>query len=261
MADRPSHSERAYAKLLEAIATCKLRPGSLLNERDTAAGLGMSRTPFRQALHRLALEGLVVTIPKRGVYVTALDRKVIADNVAVREALEVEIVRRIIDGGLPVDLPRLRDLLATMRAAAAKGDARAFLAADERFHLAIVGASQNQPALQAVKRTWIYLNRARYLAPPGHRARREALAEHREIAAALGARERARAERAVRRHLKKSLRRLDEIAVQMPSAFTAGASPAGNTADPPGRKTLQARRAAVRSGIPERPTTRRGAGA
>lgn len=214
-----SQSERAYEILLNKIATCELPPGTLLNEREAAAELSMSRTPFRQALHRLALEGLVVTIPKRGVYVTLLDFKNLEDNVAVRQALEVEIIQQIIRNRLPVDHTEIRRQISEMREAAERDDAMSFLAADEHFHVEIMAAAGNLAALEAVKRTWIHLNRARYLLPPNAKARREALSEHREIVVALKAQDAKAAALAVRKHMAESLRRLEKMKAGIPSAF------------------------------------------
>lgn len=214
-------ADRAYVELVRAIATCELPPGAAFNERDQAAALGMSRTPLRQALHRLALEGLVQTIPQRGVVVSLLDPKVIVDNTVVREVLEVEILRRVIDGGAPVDFAGLEALLSRMEDALGIGDSVGFLKADEEFHSAMAAAGDNQPALEAIQRSWIHVNRVRYLHHQDARGHAAALREHRAMVSGLRRGDVKRTEAAVRSHMARSRARLAELSKLLPAAFVS----------------------------------------
>lgn len=213
------YAERAYDHLVRAIATCALPPGSLFNERDEAAKLDMSRTPFRQALHRLALEGLVVTVPKRGVRVSLLDPKEIHDNTVVREALEVELIRRAITDDLSIDFAELATLLKQMASHIDADDAEGFLRADEEFHLVIAEASGNVPAVEAIRRTWIHINRIRYIEHPAKSAMRAALREHRAMVKSLRQGDVEAGEAAVRAHMQRSRARLAELQRQVNSMF------------------------------------------
>jgi DNA-binding GntR family transcriptional regulator len=204
---RPDLADAAYARLAEAIATCEIPAGSPLNEREMAARLGMSRTPLRAALHRLSLEGLVTTVPKKGTHVTTLDARDVEDSTAVREALEVEMARRVIDAGIQPDAAALQELLAAQRHAVEHLDSPAFLRADEQFHLLLLAASGNHSAIDAAQRAWLHVNRARYTVPMTVADMRNALRGHREIAAAVAERSAPRAERAIRAHLEEPLRR------------------------------------------------------
>lgn len=215
-------ADRAYHELVRAIATCELAPGAAFNERDQAAALGMSRTPLRQALHRLALEGLVETVPQRGVFVTLIDPKLIHDNTVVREVLEVEMLRRTITENREVDFERLEALIRAQEAALEKADAVGFLAADEEFHLVLAAAADNEPAWAAIHRSWIHVNRVRHLQHQGQRGLRSALNEHRSMLTAVKRRDTARVEAAVRAHMSRSRARLDELAKLVPEAFVSG---------------------------------------
>ena len=215
-----SASDRAYEVLVRAIATCELRAGDPVVEREEAARLGMSRTPFRDALNRLAMDGLVSRLPKRGTFVSLLDPRDIADNMAVREAIEVEMARHVIgaDGLHGVDVDAL---LGRQRQAIAAGDHREFLAADEQFHMTLVAAAHNARAVEAARRSWLHVNRARYLVPMTSTAMRRAMRDHVEIAQAMrdGAVERTQA--AIRNHLEEPLHRLlREHAQRFPASFS-----------------------------------------
>ncbi|WP_323769765.1 GntR family transcriptional regulator [Antarctobacter sp.] len=84
----PSLTDKAYAMLREEIITCALRPGTDIGEQELAARLSMSKTPVREALARLTLEGLLEAFPRRGYRVTPVTVKDITDIFTVRKALE-----------------------------------------------------------------------------------------------------------------------------------------------------------------------------
>ncbi len=70
-----SLTDRAYGELEERIVTLQLEPGAVLSETTLAQQLGFGRTPVREALQRLAREGLVVIFPRRGILVSEIDVK------------------------------------------------------------------------------------------------------------------------------------------------------------------------------------------
>ncbi len=197
---KPDLADAAYTRLAHAIATGEIAAGAALNERDVSLRLGMSRTPLRAALHRLALEGLVVAVPKKGTYAAPLDARDIEDNMAVREALEIEMAQQVIDAGAEVDPAPLHELLEAQQHAIDHLDSPAFLRADEQFHLHILAASGNRRALEVAQHAWLHINRARYLVPMTVATMREALQSHRAIAAALLDRDSTRLQRAIRDH-------------------------------------------------------------
>jgi DNA-binding GntR family transcriptional regulator len=220
-ANPPDLADVAYQRLAQAIATCEIPAGAPLNERDVAARLGMSRTPLRAALHRLSLEGLVATVPQKGTHVAPLDAQDIADNMALRRALEVEMAHRVVEAGVDLDATVLDELLATQRHAIEHLDSPAFLRADEQFHLYVLAAAGNRRALEAAQRSWLHVNRARYTVPMTVTHMRAALRGHREIAAGLLQRSAPRVERAIRDHLEQPLRRqLRYLADHHPEAFS-----------------------------------------
>ncbi|MHB8508159.1 MAG: GntR family transcriptional regulator [Candidatus Dormibacteria bacterium] len=220
-----SISDHAYATLSRAIETCEIPPGAPFNERDTAARLGMSRTPFRQALHRLVLEGLVVVVPKRGTFVAPLDPSDIADNMAVREAVEVGMVQRLLADGHDLDWASIDEYLGLQKGAVDAGDTLGFLRADEDFHQYILASAGNRRALEAAQRAWLHVNRARYLQPFTRAHMRRSIAEHKEIVVALRAGDAEGARWAIRRHLGDPLdRTLEDLRNRFPDAFSLGAA-------------------------------------
>src|SRR5918992_3698326 len=95
-------AERAYAALRERIVTLRLPPGTVLREDELMAELDIGRTPLREAVKRLALEGFVAVQPRRGTYVTEVDAAGIVHITEVRAELEgyaAELAARRMDAG------------------------------------------------------------------------------------------------------------------------------------------------------------------
>lgn len=108
-------TETAYQEIEERIVTLKLLPGEVLSEARLVSTLGIGRTPIREALQRLAREGLVVIMPRRGVVVSEIN---------VKKQLELLLVRR--------ELERLMARLAARRATNEERESFAQIAADMR---------------------------------------------------------------------------------------------------------------------------------
>ncbi|MBB4934230.1 DNA-binding GntR family transcriptional regulator [Lipingzhangella halophila] len=142
----PSATDRAYRFTKDAILTRHYAGGDLLSEGEIATGVGVSRTPVREALLRLETEGLVRLYPKRGVLIVPVSQAEIDDVIETRRLVEGFAAERAAGEG---DEARgalvsvLTGHLSDMRAATEAGK-RAFVLADREFHRAIVRAAGNQ---------------------------------------------------------------------------------------------------------------------
>jgi DNA-binding GntR family transcriptional regulator len=133
-----------YAALREDILTNRLPPGTPLQEESLANALGVSRGPIREATRRLAAEGLVSVIPRRGAVVSSLTRAEFLNAYQVREALEVLAVRLATPRLSLDELDELEGLHEAMVRAAAAGDSGAFFESNAAFHRFFVDHSGNQ---------------------------------------------------------------------------------------------------------------------
>jgi DNA-binding GntR family transcriptional regulator len=143
--DSPA-AERVYAETKESILSGDIPGGTLLSEAEVARALAVSRTPAREAFVRLAAEGLLSLLPRRGALVTPLGPTEAADVLEVRHALESGAVRRL----ARLTPERRDDRLASASAAVSeqitalqRGDIAGFVTADERFHAQLVAAAAN----------------------------------------------------------------------------------------------------------------------
>jgi DNA-binding GntR family transcriptional regulator len=111
-----------YQDLREQIVSVALDPGSRLSENELAAGYGVSRTPVREALIRLADDGLVEVFPQLGTYVSRISVREVREAQFIREALETAALPLVAERAGPADYTRLEAVLAEQRAARADGD-------------------------------------------------------------------------------------------------------------------------------------------
>lgn len=125
------------------------QPGEQLKDGELAEWLGVSRTPIREALLRLAASGLVVAIPGRSTTVTEIDAKTASDARDVIGAMHAMVVRQVAGTLAPADLERMRAANRRFAAAVAAGDVTRALEADEELHHVPVAAAGNR-AVEAV---------------------------------------------------------------------------------------------------------------
>jgi DNA-binding GntR family transcriptional regulator len=194
---KPNHRD-AYDLILEAIDTGLYRPGDRLVESDLADRFGMSRTPIREALQRLETQSLL-TRDGRSLIVASLDHNQLAELYVVRAELEGLAARLAAQHATAEEVRVLRDMLASDRALIS--DPSALSRANRRFHKQIHLASHNRYLVQQldlVHRSMALLA-STSLAVEGRGE--TALGEHADIVAAIGARDGARAEAALKTHI------------------------------------------------------------
>jgi len=173
--------ELVFRKLREAILAGRFEPGQRLRERELVNRLGVSRTPIREALRKLELEGLVTTIPYKGPVITAPTLESARQLYETRAALEGQATAlftlRANDGGME----RLRASIKDAGRALARRNPAGVLAANNAFHDEIASGCGNAllQSLIANLRDRIVLLRVESLSFPGRRSR--SIAEHRTI--------------------------------------------------------------------------------
>jgi DNA-binding GntR family transcriptional regulator len=194
--------ERVYRTLRAEILANTLLPGTELLEVGLAERLGVSRGPVREALGRLASEGLVVIQSRRGAFVAGLSKQAFLEAYQVREALECLAVRLATPKLTPRDLRSLERLIADMQRAVARNDVARFFDKNAAFHRLFVDVSDNH-RLQDMHRQLIG-EMGRYaglsLALRGNMAR--SIEEHQGILEAARAGDTQRAEELVGEHIR-----------------------------------------------------------
>lgn len=136
-------NDLVYRRLRDAIASGALEPGQRLFETRLARRLGVSRAPIREAIRVLEREGLLESVPRRGVTVVVLRQKDVREVYGLREALECAAVREAARRATPELLERLRVLIERMREATESKNLERLSAEDVAFHSAISEFADN----------------------------------------------------------------------------------------------------------------------
>ncbi len=198
--------EEVYTRLRRAILDSAYPAGTKLVEADLAAALSISRTPIREALHKLELEGLVERVPgAAGLRVVGLSREGVEEIYGIRAALEGYAAGLAAARMTSEAVARLSALLDASAEAVAAGDAEALLKVNTEFHEAIYQVA-GSPRLEGLVRS-LHEQVMRYRAATLeiHGQGQVGLDEHRAILEALAAGDAARAERLVVAHVRRKM--------------------------------------------------------
>lgn len=190
-----------FNTLRQAILRGELKPGERLMEIQLANKLGVSRTPIREAIRKLELEGLVLMIPRRGAEVAEITEKSLRDVLEVRRALEELAVELACERITAEQLSQLKAAAKEFEEILKGDDVTAYAEADVHFHDIIYLATDNQRLIQLLYnlREQMYRYRVEYL------KRKEVhlilLQEHEHIINMLEAKDTVRAVEAVCKHI------------------------------------------------------------
>lgn len=181
--------ELVFESIREAIIEGQLPPGERLMEIQLAEEMGVSRTPVREAIRKLELEGLVVMIPRKGAYVSGLSMKDISDVFEIRSALEGLAAELASERITDEELENMERHLVRIAEGIEKGDITSVVEIDTDFHSMLYAASRNQRLGQIINNLREQIQRFRQtsLSYPGRM--RVALEEHRRIIEAISARD------------------------------------------------------------------------
>lgn len=137
-------AQQVYDHLRRSILANAYPPDAPLPEEALAAKLHVSRVPVREALRRLAADGLVTLTPRQGAVVSSLSPKRFLDAYRLREALETLAIRLAVPNLTPADLETLDRLDGEMRRHAIAGDPAAFFTANAEFHTVFIDRADNE---------------------------------------------------------------------------------------------------------------------
>jgi DNA-binding GntR family transcriptional regulator len=181
----PLLSDRAYERIRHDIIGCMLPPGMEISEAQLCAHYKLGKAPVRMALNRLAHDGLVRAIPRRGYRVTEVTLKDIHDVFELRLMLEPGAARMAAG---KVNAQRLRALDEACRAGYQPGDAKSiarFLESNKAFHVEIARAAGNERLADAVEQLLDEMTRLLHLGLGLRNRSQELSHEHRALVKAL----------------------------------------------------------------------------
>lgn len=147
-----SLGEHAYQLLVKMITRLELEPGTALAERNLIEQLNIGRTPIREALQRLSVEGLVCHLPHRGMYVCEISEAKVRHIFEFRSMIDAPMARLAAVRAGEMQIHELELIDNELVASIKQGDFETFVSNDRRFHESLAAASQNIHIREVVPR-------------------------------------------------------------------------------------------------------------
>lgn len=194
--------EVIFNTLREAIIVGELKPGERLMEVQLADKMGVSRTPVREAIRKLELEGLVEMLPRKGAHVADLSVKDIMDVLEVRATLDGLATRLSASRITDEEIKELRHLLAQFINYVEKDNLQGSIKKDVEFHDIIYRSSRNEKLIQISNNLREQVQRFRVIYIKDYSSSRELIREHTEILEAIASRDPVAAMDCAQRHIK-----------------------------------------------------------
>ncbi len=197
-------ADQVYESLRRQIILLEIGPGAALVEKDICARMNISRTPVREAVQKLAEEGLVRVIPHSGTYVSGISFRVAEEGFVIRRALEIESVRRAAQNYTDADGAGLQAIIDRMNVLIETGQLHLYIDEDDALHAEIARLSGMSRIWKFITMAKVHLDRMRQLSAPvpGHLAM--VTQQHAAIVDAIRAGKPDQAELAMRIHLEAS---------------------------------------------------------
>ncbi|AMA72403.1 MULTISPECIES: GntR family transcriptional regulator [Aneurinibacillus] len=144
-----SLKQQAYEGIKNAIINHIILPGEVLYERSLSENLGISRTPIREAIPLLELEGWVTSIPRKGTFVSTITERDVEEVIQIRRAIEVLVIELLIPIISPNHIQKLEQLYS--KQVEEKQDNKSFISTDKDFHIYLAELSGNRRLVQLMQ--------------------------------------------------------------------------------------------------------------
>jgi DNA-binding GntR family transcriptional regulator len=199
---------RVFTQIRNDILNGVYEPGESLIETKLSEELGVSRTPIREALRQLELEGLVQSVPNKGVTVKGVSEQDIQDIYTIRMLIEGLAARWAAEKITPDEMEELKEAIDLEEFYTKKNDYGQLLKFDTRFHDIIFRASKSKPLMHTLSTFHHYVQKARKVSMSSPKRAAEVLQEHKAILQAIIERDADKAEQLTTQHVRNASRNL-----------------------------------------------------
>ena len=190
-----------FKTLRQGILTGELKPGERLMEIHLAKRLGVSRTPIREAIRMLELEGLVIMVPRKGAQVAQITQKSLKDVLEVRRTLDGLAAELACERMTEADLEKLKQACQEFEQATKSNDFTQIARTDVKFHDCIVQATGNTRLVQIVNNLSEQMYRYRFEYIKDVNSHSHLIEEHRILFDAIVAKDKEKAVEAAKLHI------------------------------------------------------------
>lgn len=207
--DNHSLGQRVFHRIREDILSGKYKKNEELKEKTIGEELGVSRTPVREALRQLELEGLVTIIPNKGASVVGFSVEDIQDIYEIRSVLEGLCARRAATRITQEQIEELEEILYLTDFHSQKGHTEQMVELDSRFHELLYEACASKVMEHALRDYHHYLERVRKVTLTSEKRSMESNEEHKQILEALKEHDSKKAEEYANRHILNTIKNID----------------------------------------------------
>lgn len=216
---------QVYDLLRDRIQSAELKPGESINERWLAEWLGVSRTPIREAVRRLAGDGLIEIIPNVGTSVALVDPRRVYEFCMIRISLECAAIEEAVGNFTPAAGRQLERLIEEQDETVSNGDNLRNISVDSEFHKFIIGLSGFSTVPEIMNRVMGEIIRARHLSIKLPGRLRQPIVEHQAILEALRSGDPKRCASAMRSHLELSISSIMQVMKTNPEFLAPARKP------------------------------------
>lgn len=196
--------EIVFSHLRESIMVGKLKPGERLMEVQLAENLGVSRTPVREAIRKLELEGLVVMVPRKGAYVSEVSISDIKDVLEIRVSLEGLAASLASERIKESEIDSLQNKFNELKKAIESGDIQDIIDKDTELHDIIFNATRNKRLISLVDSLREQVQRFRVTYMHSNNESANLIEEHKKILDAIKNRNKNKAKEYAEEHIRKA---------------------------------------------------------
>ena len=209
--DKHSLGSRVFHTIREDILAGKYAPNEELKEKTIGEELGVSRTPVREALRQLELEGLVSIIPNKGAYVVGITQKDMQDIYEIRCRLEGLCAAWAAKNISKEQLDELEEIVFRAEFHAKKGNAEQLVELDNKFHETLYAAAGSKELQRVLSDFHHYLQRVRKVTLMDEKRATESNSEHMMIVEALKEHDAKKAEKLATQHISSTAKNMDRV--------------------------------------------------
>ncbi len=202
--------QKAYERIKRAIVTLRFEMGRSLNEKELSSDFRLGRTPIREALQQLAGEGLVVIVPRKGIYVSTLNLSDFYKLLDTRIMLETYCVRKAATRITEETVVQLRRLVGSTEPLIAARDIDGLLKVDRQIHMGVVSSLDNEYIEQVASQLYDRVARLWHLSFKNMSGPelKSSIMSHQQIINALALSDPVEAEKATRQHIDQFVERI-----------------------------------------------------
>jgi DNA-binding GntR family transcriptional regulator len=210
-----------FRELRDEIVSMRRKPGEAISEKQIAESYGVSRTPVREAVLRLADDGLVEVFPQSGTYVSRIPLYRLPEAIVIRKTLEEGTVRHAASRATAADIRALCANLELQERMRVSGDHEGFHQSDEAFHALLAEVSGYPGFWTVIQQVKVQVDRCRRLTLPEPGRLLRVISEHTAVVEAIAAHDPERAVKSIAAHLDGLRTAVDAVSASHHQYFTS----------------------------------------